>query len=943
MSSVERLLEKNEDDIRRYAAELGAAGLERLLADLDDAIHQLNLHAGQARTPRSTEAVRLARLAMSMVKDSDDDSLKAEAHRLMAYVLNANEQHEEAIPHYTDAIALLERHAATEKAARIRLGYIAALFMTGRYHEAIEVAKRADEWFLRHNDEDGHARLCANLGNVYHRLDEHSRSVEYHELALTSFRKLSNAPAEARCYLNLANSLSVLDRFEEADHAYLLSERMSQRLGLTDLHIQAKYNRAYLSFLRGRYSEAIQAFGELREHFNREGSRRHSALCDLDESEIYLHLNLTKDALNLARRAAEAFKELGNKYEQAKATAFVGLALTGNQQYSKALDTFRESQTIFEEEKNLYWAAATELYRAQVFFLGQRFWEGQALARSAYDRFTQLNNPSKRAMSLVLLTRIALELGHAGQASQYSDVIQRLIKDTPIPLHLFPCYSINAQVAEHRGDASQAKKFYMLAADEIEIHRAHLHHDDMRVTFFNGKQQVYESLVQLVLDQAEPKRTEVVEAYNWCERAKSRGLVDLLSQHLPGNPHADPSLLNRIQHLHEELNSYYIRSAPRDGSTSHLPSAADIEVKRDELAQSLKELSKQDPEYVSLQKVSIVSVEQVREVLPRNATLVEYFIARDEIMVFLISKDRAEVRRHLSTLSRVQHLQERLRLQLDKFLVGVDYVNEYAPQLKESTLKHLQDMYMELVEPFVADLKTRHLIIVPHGPLHYFPFHAFFNGKEYLIDRFTISYAPSASVFRYCGQRKPVRNPNPLIVGVPDKSAPLIAREIRNLRQLVPDGNFFVGRRATRNSFRREAAEASFVHVATHAVFRSDSPMFSSFKLSDGWITALDLYSMQCKTNLVTLSGCKSGISQIAGADELLGLMRGFLYAGARSLLLSLWDVNDRSTSLFMNSFYEAWLGGASKSQALRTAIRKLREKDSHPYFWAPFVLVGNP
>src|SRR5262249_15173330 len=162
---------------------------------------------------------------------------------------------------------------------------------------------------------------------------------------------------------------------------------------------------------------------------------------------------------------------------------------------------------------------------------------------------------------------------------------------------------------------------------------------------------------------------------------------------------------------------------------------------------------------------------------------------------------------------------------------------------------------------------------------------------------------------RYCSQRQSVDSPKPLIIGVPDKNAPLIAHEIQNLRELVPDANSFVGRRATRHAFRREAAEAAFVHVATHAVFRSDSPMFSSFKLWDGWMTALDLYSMECKTNLVTLSGCKSGISQIAGADELVGLMRGFLYAGARSLLLSLWDVNDRSTSLFMTSFYKAWLG----------------------------------
>jgi CHAT domain-containing protein len=119
--------------------------------------------------------------------------------------------------------------------------------------------------------------------------------------------------------------------------------------------------------------------------------------------------------------------------------------------------------------------------------------------------------------------------------------------------------------------------------------------------------------------------------------------------------------------------------------------------------------------------------------------------------------------------------------------------------------------------------------------------------------------------------------------------------------------------------------------------------MFSSFKMADGWITALDLYSMQCHANLVVLSGCKSGMNQLMGADELLGLTRGFLYAGARSLLLSLWDVNDKSTSRFMSEFYQAWLAGQTKSAALRLAIQKVRAEEPHPYFWAPFLLVGNP
>ena len=119
--------------------------------------------------------------------------------------------------------------------------------------------------------------------------------------------------------------------------------------------------------------------------------------------------------------------------------------------------------------------------------------------------------------------------------------------------------------------------------------------------------------------------------------------------------------------------------------------------------------------------------------------------------------------------------------------------------------------------------------------------------------------------------------------------------------------------------------------------------MFSAFKLAGGWITALDLYGLRCEANLVTLSGCSSGMQAIAGADDLLGLVRGFLYAGARSLLLTLWPVNDESTSQLMKAFYKCWIGGMSKTAAIQRACQEVRSDFPHPFFWAPFVLIGKP
>jgi CHAT domain-containing protein len=342
------------------------------------------------------------------------------------------------------------------------------------------------------------------------------------------------------------------------------------------------------------------------------------------------------------------------------------------------------------------------------------------------------------------------------------------------------------------------------------------------------------------------------------------------------------------------------------------------------------------------EKASVVSVENIQNGLPADAVLVEYFVARDEILVFVISHNAATVRRHLCTLSQVQALNDQLRLNLDKFLIGDEYVRQYEKALQQTVEQCLDKLYCLLIQPIENLLDGAHLIVVPHDTLHYVPFHALRDRGQYLIDRFTVSYAPSASVWWCCMKSEPVQSGSATIIGVPDHRAPLIADEVNRLYEMLPDARLFYGARATRHVISQEVTKSHCVHFASHVIFRPDQPMNSSLTLADGALTAMDLYSMKCHTNLVTLSGCNSGMSTLAEADELLGLIRGFLCAGARSLILSLWPVNDRATLLFMKTFYAAWLGGRTKSQALREAACTVRDEHPHPYFWAPFFLAGD-
>lgn len=117
--------------------------------------------------------------------------------------------------------------------------------------------------------------------------------------------------------------------------------------------------------------------------------------------------------------------------------------------------------------------------------------------------------------------------------------------------------------------------------------------------------------------------------------------------------------------------------------------------------------------------------------------------------------------------------------------------------------------------------------------------------------------------------------------------------------------------------------------------------MFSGIRLGGAYLSLYDLYQLKLEADLVTLSGCATGLNVITAGDELLGLIRGLLYAGARSLLLSLWNVHDQSTAEFMGQFYKRYQAGTNKAAALRETMQDLRGRYPHPYYWAPFVLIG--
>ena len=337
----------------------------------------------------------------------------------------------------------------------------------------------------------------------------------------------------------------------------------------------------------------------------------------------------------------------------------------------------------------------------------------------------------------------------------------------------------------------------------------------------------------------------------------------------------------------------------------------------------------------------MIDLETVRSSLPPEAVLVEYYVARGMIFACLVDRERLEIVPLGKAAAARQH-HRFLQFQLSKLVPGTPRSAPLA-LVSNATRAHLRRLHDLLIEPIRHRLDRPELILVPHGFLHYVPFHALHDGETYLVDRFSISYAPSAGVFHLCAAREAAGGEASLVLGVADERAPRILDEARAVAAALPGAILLLGEEATEEALRRHGAACRFLHVATHGLFRRDNPMFSAIQLGTSRLSLFDLYDLRLAADMVALSGCATGLGAVLGADELVGLTRGWLHAGARSVLVTLWDVHDASTAVFMRRFYQNLGRSGHRARALRQTMREIREEFPHPYHWAPFVLVGQP
>lgn len=872
-------------------------------------------------------------------------------------------EYRRAVELYDEAVDIYRVQGHVVHEAGTQYAKLTALAHLGRYDEALQIGEWAGrvleknaKWLLL-------AKLNVNLGSIHRRLGQDALALTLYNRARDLYRQFENdyeaTVAIGRVEQNRSVVLRNLGLFEEAIQASQTAWGILGNTGQKVEAARAKQNLALTYFVLGRYNEALALLDRARDVFLDDGRQRDAVLIELFVSDCLLQLRRFKDVLDKSRQARTLFAQLGTQFEVAQSILNEAVAYAGLERYDEALAALEEARRLFVADGNSsVWVASTDLEIASILLRQEKHQESIERSLACAEVFAFHRLPVERSQALLVAARAAVQSGQYEQVRDLVAAVLTVAEDQDIPTLVYQAHYLLGAQAEAQGNLQQARAEYERAATVLERMRGRLM-IEFRADFLEDKQVVYEDLVQVCLDLDEPQ-----EGLMYAERAKSRALLELLAFRLnlgiEARAEADQPLVEELVRLRGERDRLYRRWQGDEvmhergettiiGENQHV-AQQDVVVLEQQITELWHRLLIRNADYARDAALWQVRVEPVQPFLDAETALVEYFLAQGQFIVFFVTRETVQARRLPVKLPQIQHLLQLLWLNLRAVPKSSP---EQVVHLTANARGILRRFYDHLVAP-LTDLVASYqkLVIVPHGPLHYLPFHALQDETGIFVSRHEISYLPSASFLRYWPEPRQRRGDLIAVGHSYGGRLPYTNQEARTIASLSK-GLVLLEDEATLAQVQAAAAQCDVLHLAAHADFRPDSPLFSGLALADGWLTTLDIFNLRLQASLVTLSACQTGRSVVSGGDELLGLMRAFLSAGAASLVLSLWAVEDYSTALLMEKFYSRLTQGWTKGAALRnvqTQFARGRSTEdtraaklyTHPYFWAPFYLVGN-
>lgn len=908
---------------------------------------QLKAYFDENESSNPARAQTIAQILQDLAREVDNGEIAALAAWTTGMATQLAGDTEASLHFLSEAETQFLALGQPAHAASTLVSKLISLAMLGRYEEALRTGLRARAVFLAHGDLLATGKIEQNLGNIYFRRDDYRKAEQLYRTARKRFLALNDAKQLAQIDNCLASALTWQHQFDQALAYYEQALSRAEAAGLQITQAEIESNLGGLMLFQGRYDQALAYLEQARRRYASLGLEHDAAISDKELAEAYLEINLIPEALAIFQRLIPTFTTLGMRMELAWCLTSLARACIADQRFQEAAEALPQARLIHQQEGNMVGAAMTLLVEGQLWLATHAYPKAIAAAEQAEPAFAQVD-----AWEWLLNCHLVRAQAHTQLGDEQS--AQILLQTTldqahrrrlpQIALRVLALLGASALAA---GERTQAEQWLQKGLTTLEQLRSTLPSADFRIAYMADKASLYHGLVALAIEAGRN-----AEAFALVERSRSQTLLELvdgtLPVHLRARDEFEAALLAKLARCRSELNWFYRQlhqrpasdESPSAASLARLRQAADArEQEVLALIRQLEQRSEGGPGQVA--GAHAFSLPDLQNALGRASALIEYFALNGRLLAFIVTDTQVQIVADLGVEEEVAALVRQFRFQIDTLRNGGAHLQKHAAQLRQRCNHYLRQLYGILMRPLEPFVEQRRLVIVPHRTLHYVPFSALLDGDQHLIERVEVCLTPSASVLHHALQQKRRPVQQALLVGVPDERTPYLLQEIDLLEPLFPHAQRLVEEAATVAAVRKLAPDADVLHLTCHGHFRPDNPMFSALKLADGWLTVRDAYGLNLHCSLVTLSACETGMNAIAPGDELIGLVRGFLAAGAPSLLVSLWPVDDATTVRLMRAFYQEMLTGKGTAASLRTAQCTLLAEAPHPFYWSPFTLFG--
>ena len=947
-----------------------------------EALHLQSLDTSETRE----QAIPMFEESRALWQELGDSVGQVECLNQAGLALYSQGQTKEAMAHYASA-ELLARTAGYQRGQGEALNNLGLAYSRlSEPQEALDHYQRALAIWRKTGIVVEAAITLHNIGVFYEARGEPRLAVKSLEEALPLWRSVSDLAGEA----NSLNSLGLLHLWYLGETS-LAMEYLHRAQGLskasgslsTDTYVTS--NLALAHRLRGELQQALQLYGRAVELGKQLGDP--TSLGNIREAMAGLHAELGdfERAAEEYRAVLELYRKAENRDLEARVLTSLGGIKSLLGQPAAALDEYRQALSISRATGNRR-IEAIALHRSGIAHLAlDDLRDASADLQRCLALSHETGNRADEASALLHLGLVQHRLGVEGSLQNFERALELARRSENAALQA----SILLRWAGVDRDADRLDSALARVEEAIgiiESVRQQVASRDFRATYFAARREYYETYIDLLmkLDSARPEGAFAEKAFEASERARARSLLELLAE---GRIDVRSGIAVELRERERQLKAKITSTQSRlIDLSSRGGDATQIGIVREELGgavQELKDLESEirvrHPRYAEVRYPPTLTLRQVQPALAADVALIEYALGKRGSYLFVVTKERFRVHR-LPPAQEIGDEVERFRRALaspERRLLG---------QLLSSARR----LYDLLIAPAADALgEAPKLIVVADGALHLVPFEALVStaaagerghGPPFLLLTHSMSYVPSASVLpglhntRASGHAG-VNVPRSLVVFAdPELSAapasatrvPLLGlatnlaalpesrREAQAIAELYPasEVGLFLGADATEENAKREGvlSETRRIHFATHAFLSEGRPELSGLVLGnteasseDGLLQVYEIFNLQLQADLVVLSACESGLGQAVAGEGLVGLTRAFLYAGTSSLVVSLWPVNDSSTAGLMIEFYRRLDQGRDRGEALRMAkLSTLANAEvAHPFYWAPFILLG--